>query len=399
MQQCTLSCAVQSGEKVGTTGISERDAGNTKGCERCARLPEIPSGAGRLLLHVPVRHMRARVTAALDASGEPWTTDGDDRNGGRVYATVTSDVTAFARTLLPRLSGEERVEVRAMFEPAGRQATVADFFSARSVGTFLERTQQRWLSSMLADERLQMHFQPIVDAPAPNTIYGFECLMRGVRAADMPEQSGPGGNVPALVYPDELLSAAHDADLLFQLDLAARLAAIRAAAEHAISEAVFINFSPAAIYDPAFCLRSTIAAVSKVGLRPEQIVFEVTETERVPSSTAHLLNILDHYRRAGFRVALDDVGSGYSSLVMLGDVRPDFVKLDKGLTMAVLDDPFRAVIAEKLIEVALRTGMKIVAEGIENAESANWFASRGVHYLQGYHFARPAALPPRTFAH
>ena len=360
------------------------------GCERCARVPVIAQGAGRVLLHVPVRHMRARVTSALDACGEPWSTEGDDRSGGRLYAVTTSDVEACARALLPRLSGEELVVIRAMFEPTGTRASPADYVASRPVGTLLERTRQRWLGELLDERRLLTHFQPIVDAGGEHAIFGFECLMRGLRSRD--------DAAAGLIYPDQLLSAARDADLLFQLDLAARLAAITGASRHGIREAVFINFSPAAIYDPAFCLRSTIAAIGEVGLRPEQIVFEVTETEKVPTSTAHLLNILDQYRRAGFRVALDDVGSGYSSLVLIGDIRPDFVKLDKELTFGAVSDPFRAVIAEKLIEAALRTGMGVVAEGIETAAAAEWFRSRGVPYLQGYYFARPAAIPPREFA-
>ena len=356
------------------------------GCERCERSQDIPAGGGRLLLHVPVRHMRSRVTDALDACGDPWQVQEDDRNGGRVYAVTTRDVMTLATALLPRLGGEELVVVRAMFEPAGTAASHADYFASRAVGTLLQRTRQRWLADLLSDRRLVSHFQPIVMASSPHHIYGYECLMRGRRPGDDAQ----------LIYPDELLAAAHDADLLFPLDLAARLAAIQGAATHGIREAVFINFSPAAIYDPAFCLRSTIAAVSAAGLSPEQIVFEVTESERVPSNPRHLIGILDYYRAAGFRVALDDVGSGYSSLVMLGDVRPDFLKLDKGLTTGVMGDPFRAVIAEKLIEAALGTGMAIVAEGIETAEAAQWFSSRGVQYLQGYYFARPAAIPPRV---
>ena len=356
------------------------------GCERCERSQDIPAGGGRLLLHVPVRHMRSRVTDALDACGDPWQVQEDDRNGGRVYAVTTRDVMTLATALLPRLGGEELVVVRAMFEPAGTAASHADYFASRAVGTLLQRTRQRWLADLLDDRRLVSHFQPIVMASSPHHIYGYECLMRGRRPGDDAQ----------LIYPDELLAAAHDADLIFPLDLAARLAAIQGAASHRIREAVFINFSPAAIYDPAFCLRSTIAAVSAAGLSPEQIVFEVTESERVPSNPRHLIGILDYYRAAGFRVALDDVGSGYSSLVMLGDVRPDFLKLDKGLTTGVMGDPFRAVIAEKLIEAALGTGMAIVAEGIETAEAAQWFSSRGVQYLQGYYFACPAAIPPRV---
>lgn len=364
---------------------AEHECSALGGCERCERRQEVPEGGGRLLLHVPVRHMRARVAAALDACGDPWRVQEDDRNGGRVYAVTTRDVLALANALLPRLSGEELIVVRAMFEPDGTAATHADYFASRAAGTLLQRTRQRWLGELLNDRRLVSYFQPIVKAGAPNEIYGYECLMRGLRK----------DNDAELVYPDELLAAAHDADLLFPLDLAARLAAIQGAASHGIREAVFINFSPAAIYDPAFCLRSTIAAVSAAGLSPAQIVFEVTESERVPTNPGHLINILDYYRAAGFRVALDDVGSGYSSLVMLGDVKPDFLKLDKGLTNGVMGDPFRSVIAEKLIEAALDTGMAIVAEGIETAEAAHWFASRGVQYLQGYYFARPAATPPR----
>ena len=355
------------------------------GCERCERSQDIPAGPGRLLLHVPLRHMRARITTALDACGDAWVVQEDDRAGGRVYAVTTNDLMTLASALLPHLSGEELLTVRAMFEPAGSHASNADYFASRAVGTFLQRTRQRWLADLLDERRLVSYFQPIVIAGAPHDIFGYECLMRGHRP---PGETG-------LIYPDELLAAAHDADLLFPLDLAARLAAIDGAARHGIREAVFINFSPAAIYDPAFCLRSTIAAVSAAGLHPAQIVFEVTESERVPSNPRHLIGILDYYRAAGFRVALDDVGSGYSSLVMLGDVRPDFLKLDKGLTTGVMGDAFRATIAEKLIEAALGTGMAIIAEGIETAEVAEWFASRGVQYLQGYHFARPAAIPPR----
>ena len=310
----------------------------------------------------------------------------DYRNGGRVYAVTTRDVLVLAGALLPRLSDEELIVVRAMLEPQGTAASRADYFASRAVGTLLHRTRQRWLGDLLDDRRLMSYFQPIVGAADPHEIYGYECLMRGRR---------PDGEV-GLIYPDELLAAAHDADLLPPLDLAARLAAIQGAASHGIREAIFINFSPAAIYDPAFCLRSTIAAVTAAGLSPAQIVFEVTESERLPSNPGHLIGILDYYRAAGFRVALDDVGSGYSSLVMLGDVRPDFLKLDKGLTNGVMGDPFRAVIAEKLIEAALGTGMAIVAEGIETAKAAQWFQDRGVQYLQGYYFARPAAVPPRV---
>ena len=152
----------------------EHDCSDRGGCERCARVPESAAGAGRLLLHVPVRHMRARVTSALDACGEPWQAEGDDRSGGRVYAVAAPDVIAFARAFLPRLSGEELIVVRAMFEPAGMTVAPADYFASRPVGTLLERARQRWLPELLEDKRLHSHFQPIVKASAPYEIFGFE---------------------------------------------------------------------------------------------------------------------------------------------------------------------------------------------------------------------------------
>ena len=319
------------------------------GCERCSRVPVIAQGAGRVLLLVPVRHMRARVTSALDACGEPWSTEGDDRSGGRLYAVATSDVEACARALLPRLSGEELVVIRATFEPAGTRASPADYVASRPVGTLLERTRQRWLGELLDERRLLTHFQPRRGPALP---------ARPGRATRGDHRRVASRNPRGCVH--QLFTGRH--------------------------------LRPGVLppqYDRRHWGGRSQARADR--LRGD-------ETEKVPASTAHLLNILDQYRGAGFRVALDDVGSGYSSLVLIGDIRPDFVKLDKELTSDAVSDPFRAVIAEKLIEAARRTGMGVVAEGIATAAAAQWFSSRGVQYLQGYYFARPAAIPPREFA-
>ncbi len=96
--------------------------------------------------------------------------------------------------------------------------------------------------------------------------------------------------------------------MLFQVDLAARLSAIQEAVRHGVEDNLFINFTPNAIYDPKFCLRSTVRSVDEASLDHGRIVFEVTETEQA-GDVEHLRNIVDYYRERGFRVALDDMGS------------------------------------------------------------------------------------------
>ncbi|MDF2440969.1 MAG: hypothetical protein JWN98_1953, partial [Abditibacteriota bacterium] len=211
------------------------------------------------------------------------------------------------------------------------------------------------------------------------------CLLRGIEAhadADTP-----------LVPPYRIFDVARGAGLLFHVDLAARRAAIRQASRHGIDCRIFINFTPTAIYDPVNCLRSTVLLVHELGLHPEQIVFEVIESELV-TDVDHLNTILDYYRNSGFGVALDDLGSGYSSLNLLARLRPDYIKLDRELITDVVNDPFKAMIARKLLEAAQELKIQTIAEGIETQDEADWLREQGANYMQGYFIARPAAKPP-----
>jgi EAL domain-containing protein (putative c-di-GMP-specific phosphodiesterase class I) len=196
----------------------------------------------------------------------------------------------------------------------------------------------------------------------------------------------------SLVSPGRILDTARSAELLFQVDLAARRAAIREAARLGLAAKIFINFTPTSIYDPHFCLRTTVRAVQELGIAPQNVVFEVIESEHV-LDLDHLRKIMDYYREQGFGVALDDLGSGYSSLNMLHELKPDYVKLDMGLVRDVHAHPHKALIAAKLLEVAQALGIRSVAEGIETPEERRWLEAHGTDFLQGFHFAKPANPP------
>ena len=232
-----------------------------------------------------------------------------------------------------------------------------------------------------ASDRLITHFQPIVPVHAPETVFAYECLLRG--------QAGDGAMIP----PNRIFDIAAKTDLLFQVDRASRLQHIRAASEHDVRSHVFINFTPSAIYDPTFCLRSTVDAVTRAGIPPERVVFEIVESAEVRDDR-HLINILSVYRRAGFKVALDDIGSGYSSLNLLIQLQPDFIKLDMGLIRDVHRNALKSSIASKLLEAARELAITTVAEGVETPEEWAWLRDHGADYAQGFLFAPPAATPP-----
>lgn len=112
------------------------------------------------------------------------------------------------------------------------------------------------------------------------------------------------------------------------------------------------------------------------------------------AEVSHLRRILDYYRTRGFRVALDDMGAGYNSLLSLNELRPDFVKVDIELIRGVDADPFKARIAANMLELANRLEIPSIVEGIENAGEYRWVRDHGASYAQGFFFARPASVPP-----
>ena len=102
----------------------------------------------------------------------------------------------------------------------------------------------------------------------------------------------------------------------------------------------------------------------------------------------HLVSVLDHFRELGWRVALDDVGAGWSSLSLLAAVRPDVVKLDKRLVQELPDDGARTVL-EAVTDLAHQLDAVVVAEGVETERLAEEVTALGADLGQGWLFGRP----------
>jgi EAL domain-containing protein (putative c-di-GMP-specific phosphodiesterase class I) len=336
-------------------------------------LPKLEFGAGRLHLGLPVAFVLRKTRAFLDAETWSW------REEPQLLSIDVPEgmLASYCRRLEAAYTPVERSGIRALFLPGHREPGLADFLEADSLRRVSARASAGLLVETLAGY-LTCHFQPIVDATSLD-VYAYEGLLR----------TTPGA---PLTTAGEIFAVARDADMLPHADLAARKTVIGRAAEAGITARLFINFCPSAIYDPKSCLRSTIAALDSFGFPHDRVVFEVVESDEV-EDPGYLLDILKSYRQAGFKVALDDLGSGFSSLNLLHMIRPDYIKLDIALVREIDRDPYKALLAGKIIEAARALDMTVVAEGIETRGEFRWLRDNGAHLLQGFYLARPAANP------
>lgn len=334
--------------------------------------------AGRLFFWFPVPHTLKKVTSYLQQFALEY--ELMHERPGLSLNCRPGQAQEIARNLAQLLASRELNETQVLFIRGAIQPQLHDFSDIASLQRFIKFNQSDWLIEMLAKERFTSHFQPIVSIKDTSQIYGYESLLRG-----LDEQ----GN---LVAPGPIIELATEAGLLPQIDLIARLSTIAQVKHHQLSGHIFINFAPTALYDPISCLRSTVEAIDQAGISHERVVFEVVESDN-PQDLGHLKAVLQYYRDAGFLVALDDLGSGYSSLNLLHQLRPDFIKLDMGLIRDVHQDLYKALITEKLLEIAQKLNIRTVAEGIECIEELNWLRERGATFAQGYLIARPSAVP------
>lgn len=357
--------------------MQEFKVGKRGQCSRCEVLPDISDGGGELHLWLPLEHTLGKTYKHLRAGG--W--DCGAAEDHCLIVRLDGDRTdALLADLSEILTSRELEDTKALHKPGGDEPSAEDIPRVKSLKRLVEIGRSGWLLDMISEGRLTSHFQPIVMAEDPSEVFGQEALLRGID-----EEGG-------LISPGRIFGAAKKCGVLFQMDLAARRTAIREAAWHKLEDKLFINFTPTSIYDPKFCLRSTVEAVDEAGFDHESVVFEVTETEYA-EDFGHLKDIIDHYRETGFGVALDDVGSGYSSLNLLSGLRPDYVKLDLQLVRGVDGDPYKATVARKLLEMARDLDVKTVVEGIETEEEFMWAREEGATFVQGYLIARPGTPP------
>jgi EAL domain-containing protein (putative c-di-GMP-specific phosphodiesterase class I) len=156
------------------------------------------------------------------------------------------------------------------------------------------------------------------------------------------------------------------------------------------------------VYKPETCIRATLEALKTYDFPIEQVIFEITEGEKILDQ-AHLKSIITEYQRLGFQTAFDDFGAGYSGLNLLAELQPDIIKLDMELTRGIDHNRARQAIVNGIVQACWSLEIELIAEGIETRDELLALHDMGIHLFQGYYFAKPAfqalaPVPPELFA-
>ncbi len=225
---------------------------------------------------------------------------------------------------------------------------------------------RRMVDGVMADRGLSIVMQPIHDLRT-NGVAGFECLSRFALNS---EQRAPD------VWFDDAKSVGKGVELeMFALECA-----LDEARKMPGNVYISVNASPETILSGA-----VLKALRRVEDR--RIVLELTEHEKV-GDFAGLAEALKEIAPFA-KIAIDDVGAGYAGLRYLVDLAPDLLKLDTSLTTNIDSDLARQAMTAAIVHFAKAIGCEVVGEGIERQSELDMLRKLGVHYGQGYHFARP----------
>jgi EAL domain-containing protein (putative c-di-GMP-specific phosphodiesterase class I) len=224
-------------------------------------------------------------------------------------------------------------------------------------------------------DSLYMAYQPIVRT-RDGSVFAWEALLRT--------------REPAVAGPLQFFEMAERLGRVRELGRAIRASVAKTAARTR-GIMFFINlhadeFLDESLYDPA----SPLAP-----LAPE-IVLEITERSPI-DSVPDLRARRQRLRALGFRLAIDDLGSGYAGLTAFASLEPDFVKLDRGIVAGVDREPMKQRLVASIVSVSREMGIAVVAEGIETDTEKRAMTELGCDLMQGFLFRRPEELKGEDF--
>lgn len=236
------------------------------------------------------------------------------------------------------------------------------------------------LQRLLRDRDVHCLFQTIVDLES-GTPVAVEAFARG------PERS-------LFRLPRVMFSLGQETGLASDLDRVCRHEALAALSMGEAPPLVFLNTLAESIADPDWLSPATMAHIAEVGLSPGRIVVEVAESQLQLEPESYRERV-DHLRDAGYRISLDDAGSGPRTNALVETLRPEFLKFDVTLVRGLERDPLRREIVRSLADLAQRADARLVAERVETLGEREALLECGAHWAQGYLFSSESKLPAR----
>lgn len=256
--------------------------------------------------------------------------------------------------------------------------------STRATAAFeverLRRDRGAALVRIVARGDLRIVYEPIVRL-ADGTVEGYEALTRG------PVGSG-------LESPGRLFDVAEDCGLEYELDNLCRRRALAGAVGLGSGQKLFLNLLPTSIYDPDFTGAQVREVLRTLDLAPSSLVFEISERMAIANFPI-FREAVDHLKSLGFGIALDDVGSGFSSLEAALELSPDYLKIDMSLVRSIEENPYKQELMQGLVRLAKKMTATVIAEGIETENELETIRELGVACGQGFLLGRGRPAPRR----
>lgn len=235
------------------------------------------------------------------------------------------------------------------------------------------------LKKALKDEKLDVYYQPKIDAQA-GVIVGVEALLRW--------QDEELGFVP----PDVFIKVAEETGLIHPLwEIAMKKACTQISRwneQRQTPLTLAVNFSAKQFHDPASLVKQVKAILSDCKLSSENFEVEITESTLLYNSK-ETIKALKDFQEYGISISIDDFGTGYSSLSYLKTLPIDCLKIDRSFIQDIREDYSNAEIPEAVINLARSLRLKVIAEGVEEEYQKQFLLSNGCHLMQGYLYSKP----------
>ena len=263
----------------------------------------------------------------------------------------------------------------AMYRAKAEGKGVYRFFEAGMDEALIARRKlENRLRQAIADEKLELVYQPLVDSQSQKTL-GFEALLRW-----HDEELGQ-------ISPVEFIPVAEETGLIIPMGEFVLRRACRDASNWPSHLRVAINLSAVQFRRPGL-VEAVQQAMQDAGVSGERIDLEITESILIDNRDA-VLDTLTRLKSLGIRISMDDFGTGYSSLSYLQSFPFDKIKIDRVFVADIGESRRNSSIIQAVVALGQSLSMKVVAEGVETSEQAAMLGAMHCDELQGYLIAKP----------
>ena len=314
----------------------------------------------------------------------------------QAFSALDTDVRLSLRLGIDQHAGnqQQESEVMGQFMKASAACNALKSDAPFSIGFYdeqlqkKERERERLLKDFdkaLQERQFKVFYQPKFSIEDEPKLRSAEALVRWIH----PEMG--------MVSPGVFIPLLEQNGLIEKLDKYVWEEAARQESEwkarYGIPVPVSVNVSRIDLYDPHL-VQTFSAILEKYGLDFSEYLLEITESA-YSSDMAQMLDVINRLKVAGFRIEMDDFGSGYSSLTRLTDMPIDVIKLDMAFIRGMEKDKKKRDLVEMVISLSKRLNAIVVAEGVELEEHFNILKDLGCDIAQGYYFSKP--VPAEEF--